>query len=161
LNPGRSRGIALDPVLAVGERAPLVHDVEDQLREGEGDHRKVDPAATDRQEADGRREGRGGERPGGRGDGERQLEGACQERGGVAPDPPERGVAERQEAGEAEEEVDRHREEAPEQDLEREHRVDEPRQNEKRGHAGEDDGAPEERPPVRPHRSTRRVLPAG
>src|SRR5437899_653225 len=119
------------PVLPAGEVTPLVGQVEDELREGERDHREVDPAASGREipERDRKQGGRSGANE--RGDHEGNAQRFRDDRGGVRAEAPERRVAEREETDVAEEKVDRHREETPQQNVEGEHGVHHSRKRER------------------------------
>ncbi len=97
---------ALDAILAAGDRAPLVRNVEEHLRERERDHREVDPASADRQVAEGNGERGRGEHARERRQRERQGELLRREGRGVSTQPPEGRVAEREQSHEAKKEVD-------------------------------------------------------
>ncbi|MNQ28018.1 hypothetical protein D3C85_412870 [compost metagenome] len=114
---------ALQTVLAAGERRLHEHE-EHQLGQRQGDHREVDALAADRQEAEAQPE-----QPGGRRAGEdAQLGGqprvlAEQVAGDVAAAGEERRVAERQQSGEAQQQVEGAGEQREAQQLHQEHRV--------------------------------------
>src|SRR6267143_1833484 len=118
-------------VLATGEVSPLVRHVEDELREGERDHREIDAATADREISKRDREHRGRPRAGERGDRERDAGRLGGDRGGVRAETPEGRVAEGEQTDVSEKEVDGHREEAPEEDVEREHRIHRARERER------------------------------
>ncbi len=105
-----------DPVLGAEPRR-LEGDRVEHLRERERQHDEVHAAHPDREEADDERGEGGGRRPAATSPAKSAGRALEQERGDVAADAEERGVAERHHAGVAHEEVEAHGEDAPDQDF--------------------------------------------
>src|SRR5262249_54390416 len=126
----------LDAVLAAGERGAQAEEVE-HLRQREGDHREVDPLAPDRQRADDQAErGRGDRRAE---DGELRVPAPAlrRVRREVAGGAEVEGVAEGEQAGVPEQEIERAGEEREAERLHQEDRIDDPRRD--RDQRDEDD----------------------
>ncbi len=117
MTPNRCpRRYALQAVLATG-RLPLQHDEITILRQRQRDHREVDPGAADRQHADHPAERAGGERAAEDAHLRRHAHVAHQHAAHVAGAAEEGGMAEGEQPGEAEQQVERAREQPEAQDL--------------------------------------------
>ena len=103
-------------VVAAGERRPAVGDAPDDVAERQRDQDEVDAARAHRERED-EREQRAGEDPGGRRERGADAVAHLQDRGGVGGDREERRMAEREQAGMAEQQIGRKREQPEDHDL--------------------------------------------
>ena len=111
------------PVIAAGDRVPAIGDEIEHLAEGDRHHREIDAAQAHDQHADDRR----GDGPGDHADrdaGERVRDQVFDRQAGAVDAEAEiGGVAERQNAGEAQQEIQRHRRQRQHQHLAAQRRV--------------------------------------
>ena len=106
---------AAQAVVAAGHRAPLERDVIKHLAEGDRHHGEIDAAAAHQQHAKQRADDAAEERAGDDRNRRAQHRPFEDEAGAIGAEPEPGGVTERQHAGEAEQEIERHGGEAEHQ----------------------------------------------
>src|SRR5262245_31848816 len=114
--PDGREGYVGDAVVAAGERRPPVRDAPDDVAERERDEDEVHAARADREAEDGG-EQRAGAEPGGRGERRRHAVADLQDRDRIRGHGEERGVAQREQPGVAEQEIGGEREQTEDQHL--------------------------------------------
>src|SRR6266581_993966 len=149
------------PLLAAGDFVPLEADRPDDLREGQREHREVDAREAHAEEAEDEREGAGQHAGRGKGEEKRHAGLLHEDAGGVGADAEVGGVAEGDEAGVADQEIEADREEAHDDHVGRDERVEAraERGDEERG--DHDERAPRHAGKALDHRSGRPRRPQG